>query len=73
MATLKKFVHTKISPGALDTLNAARFCGISEALMRKLRGQGNGPNYSKVNSKIVYPISELKKFLEKNLVDGGAK
>lgn len=73
MALIKKFVKIRIDRFALNTEEAARFIGVSEALLRKMRSQGNGPNYAMLNSKIVYPVTELKSFLEKNLIIGGAK
>lgn len=53
---------------ALNTKNAADFIGCSEALLRKFRSEGNGPVYSTIGSKIVYPILELKRYLKARLV-----
>lgn len=52
---------------ALNTSRAAEYLDVSESLLRKMREQGNGPKYSKINTKIVYPVSELIRFLEANL------
>lgn len=65
---IKKKVDSRILRHALNTPNAAVFMGISEALLRKMREEGNGPRYSRVNSRIVYIIDDLKDFLEKNRV-----
>ena len=53
---------------ALNTNAAADYLGCSEALLRKLRGLGTGPKYSKLGTKVVYPIPELKRYLKDNLV-----
>jgi hypothetical protein len=66
----KKLIINKKLPEkfALNTKAAADYLGCSEALLRKLRGLGNGPKYSKLGKKVVYPIPELKRFLKDNLV-----
>jgi len=56
---------------ALNTARAAKYLDISESLLRKMREHGNGPRYAKLNSKIVYPVAELVRFLEDNLVKRG--
>jgi hypothetical protein len=65
---LKKQFRTTPDVFAVNTPTAAKFIGCSEALLRKLRALGNGPSFSKVGSKIVYPIYELKKYIKSNLV-----
>ena len=54
---------------AVNTVDAAKSLGCSEALLRKMRGEGIGPAYSKLGKKIVYPVIELKKYLNDNLVN----
>ncbi len=73
MRVIRKKVTSTVGRFAVNTADAARYIGVSEALLRKMRTEGNGPIFSKVNTKIVYPISELKKFIEKNLIGGGGK
>jgi hypothetical protein len=73
MAIIRKTFNKTLTRFALNTANAAHFIGVSEALLRKMRAEGNGPSYATVNKKIVYPVPELKKFLEKHLVTGGAQ
>jgi transposase-like protein len=73
MKFFKRSIGMRIERYSVNTADAARYIGVSESLLRKMRTVGNGPNYSKVNQKVVYPLSELKKFVEKNLVDGGDK
>ncbi|WDP92309.1 MAG: helix-turn-helix domain-containing protein [Desulfobacter sp.] len=64
-----KKVKKSLSPFGLNTNDAAKFLGCSEALLRKMRGQGTGPAYSKLGGKkISYPVPELKKFMKDNLV-----
>ncbi|MCP4764246.1 MAG: helix-turn-helix domain-containing protein [archaeon] len=53
---------------AFNTFNAAKFIGCSESLLRKFRSVGEGPAYSKLGKKIVYPLPELKRYLKENLV-----
>ena len=73
MAIIRKQVNKRLNRYALNTVDAAHYIGVSEALLRKMRSDGNGPNFAKINTKIVYPIPELKNFLNKNLIKGGAE
>jgi len=68
MKTIKKRIKKPPDVFAFNTSNAAKFLGCSEALLRKFRSLGEGPAYSKLGKKIVYPIPELKKYLKKTLV-----
>lgn len=68
MAIIRKTLNTSMNRFAFNTADAAHFIGVSEALLRKMRSEGNGPSYSMVNKKIVYPVPELKSFLKKNLI-----
>lgn len=59
---------------AVNTVEASKRIGCSESLLRKMRAEGTGPNYCRIGSddskkkKIVYPIKNLREYLEKNLV-----
>jgi hypothetical protein len=68
----KKIIKKRIKKApeifAFNTPTAAKFLGCSEALLRKFRSDGNGPAYSRLGKKIVYPIPELKRYLKEKLV-----
>ncbi len=72
MALIRKAVNKKLTRFALNTVDAANYIGVSEALLRKMRSDGNGPSFAKINTKIVYPVPELKNYLKRNLLKGGA-
>ena len=66
---LKKLKNTKINiEYALNTSDSARFLGVSESLLRKLRSLEKGPKYSKIGNRVVYSIPELKLYVENNSV-----
>jgi excisionase family DNA binding protein len=60
---------------ALTPKEAAEYLGLSTATLQRLRSQGLGARYLKLkstkgdgkNSKVLYPIKELDKFLEQKL------
>ena len=57
-------VTQKIMPVALNTSDAARYLGASEAMMRKMRADGSGPPYKRIGRKIVYLRKDLKSWIE---------
>lgn len=58
----------RLSPISLNTAKAAEYIGVSEALLRKLRGDGRGPRFSRIGKKVVYPVPELKKYVRSTMV-----
>ena len=66
--TVVKVSDTPQPTLAMNSANAAILLGISEPFLRKMRGEGTGPNYVKIGKKIVYRIEDLKAFLAANLV-----
>ena len=66
---VKNKMKMEITAFALNTNDAAEYIGVSSSLLRKLRDNNEGPSYSKVGSRVVYPIPELKKYLKNNLVN----
>lgn len=73
VSPVEKLGHVNLQCIAVDTVNAARAIGVSESMMRKMKSQGTGPKPSMVGKKVVYLVSELKRFLQENLVGGGSK
>ncbi|MDR1976403.1 MAG: helix-turn-helix domain-containing protein [Campylobacteraceae bacterium] len=55
----------------LTPKEAAEYLGISTTTLQRLRSNGLGARYFKSgkgkNSKVLYPISELTKFMEQHL------
>ena len=50
----------EITAFALNTNDAAEYIGVSSSLLRKLRDNNEGPSYSKVGSRVVYPVVCVK-------------
>jgi predicted DNA-binding transcriptional regulator AlpA len=55
MTNLPKVVSTKV---------AARFVGLSESTLAKLRLNGNGPVYCKLGRRVVYRLTDLEQWLQ---------
>ena len=55
MADLPKVVSTKV---------AARYVGLSESTLAKLRLNGNGPTYYKLGRRVVYRPADLDQWLQ---------
>lgn len=55
----------KIKSQTLNTVKAAEYCGWSEAFMRKMRANDEGPAYIKVGGRrIMYLVKDLDSYLE---------
>lgn len=63
--TVKK---VEVEQAALSTPEAAKFLGCSPSLLRKMRSEGEGPEYAKLNRKVVYPVQKLREYLESSIV-----
>ena len=48
----------------LDARDAARFVGLSDSTLAKLRLNGNGPVYCKLGRRVVYRPSDLEQWLQ---------
>jgi predicted DNA-binding transcriptional regulator AlpA len=55
MADLPKVVSAKV---------AARYVGLSDSTLAKLRLNGNGPTYCKLGRRVVYRPADLDKWLQ---------
>lgn len=44
--------------------DAARFVGLSESTLAKLRLNGNGPVYCKLGRRVVYRLADLEQWLQ---------
>jgi excisionase family DNA binding protein len=49
---------------AITTAEAARFLGLSESTLAKMRLNGNGPVYCKLGRRVVYRQPDLEEWLE---------
>ena len=63
--------HNGESFNGINTSGAARYCGVSEGLLRKFRQNGEGPLYCKVGKKVVYRKRDWDRYLEECLVGWG--
>jgi predicted DNA-binding transcriptional regulator AlpA len=52
---------------ALRRSDAARLLGISVSLLRKLERNGNAPKSVRLNRAVIYPITELRHFMQERL------
>lgn len=63
-----------LETGLVDNLRpreAARYLGLSESTLAKLRMRGSknvGPNYVKLGRSVIYRRSDLKLWLEQNVI-----
>jgi len=58
-------VATKpLLPKVITTRTAARFVGLSESTLAKLRLSGNGPTYCKLGRRVVYRPEDLDAWLQ---------
>ena len=51
-------------PTVLQARDAARFVGLSESTLAKLRLNGNGPTYCKLGRRVVYRPADLEEWLQ---------
>ncbi len=56
----------------LSPKEASQYVGLSYSTLQRLRNSGTGPRYIKLagtgkNTKILYPVIELDKFIQNNL------
>jgi predicted DNA-binding transcriptional regulator AlpA len=51
-------------PEVLNAGDAARFVGLSESTLAKLRLNGNGPIYCKLGRRVVYRPTDLEEWLQ---------
>lgn len=58
--------------GALSSVDAADYVGLSPATLSTWRSRGKGPIYVKLGRSVVYRIADLDAFLEDNLIGGAA-
>ena len=58
-------IRDSLPPLAVNTINAAKILGVSEAKMRKMRSEGNGPEFKHIGKKVVYRVADLRDFLER--------
>ena len=52
---------------------AARFCGVSVATLRRHRWLKTGPSYLKLNKRVVYDEADLRAWLDRNRVRPSAE
>ena len=62
--SLTSYNMTTQAPQVLCAGDAARFVGLSESTLAKLRLNGNGPTYCKLGRRVVYRPADLQQWLE---------
>jgi predicted DNA-binding transcriptional regulator AlpA len=59
------FTQTKqLLPKVVTARTAAKFVGLAESTLAKLRLNGNGPIYCKLGRRVVYRPEDLERWLE---------
>ena len=54
----------------LNTRDAASYLGVSASFLEKARrGVCSGPAFARLGKRVVYPVAELDRFLNNNLVE----
>lgn len=62
----------RLEPFAVDEREAARLCGnVSRSTLRAWRSQQRGPRFVRLGRRVVYKISDLRSFLDKNVEPDG--
>lgn len=56
-----EYFSPNLSPGG-----AARYVGVSESWLNKLRVVGGGPEYVKLGRRVIYPIVDLDRWMTSN-------
>lgn len=51
-------------PKVIGAKAAARYVGLSESTLAKLRLNGNGPTYCKLGRRVVYRLTDLDQWLQ---------
>ena len=64
MPTPNNSVPAPALPKVITARAAARFVGLSESTLAKLRLNGNGPVYCKLGRRVVYRPADLDRWLE---------
>lgn len=52
---------------ALNTVDAAKYLGLSKAKLIKHRTKGGGPKYAKIGRNVSYPVQGLKDWFEEQM------
>ena len=78
MSTPTEIARTSVLlPKVLTAKTAARFVGLSESTLAKLRLNGNGPVYCKLGRRVLYRPVDLEQWLQSRVVrdtsDAGAR
>ena len=53
-----------LKPGSLSAKRAAEYLDVAEQTLAKWRCHGEGPTFVKINSKILYRVESLEKYLQ---------
>jgi predicted DNA-binding transcriptional regulator AlpA len=53
-------------PRRFKTKAAATYCGVAEQTFNRWRGEGRGPHFIKLGSRVVYDQSDLDAWLAEN-------
>jgi hypothetical protein len=61
-----------VRPEYLRRDEAARFVGLAPATMANMASAGRGPSFYRVGSRVLYEISELRRFVEAGRVEMAA-
>ena len=70
MTTIENPVGVKavaLMPKVVTARVAAKFVGLSESTLAKLRLNGNGPIYCKLGRRVLYRPSDLEQWLESRI------
>jgi predicted DNA-binding transcriptional regulator AlpA len=64
MPSTKGESRSELNPGFLRVREAARYLGISPALLAKQARLGQGPKQRRVGRAVLYKIEDLQEFME---------
>ena len=64
MPSTKRQPHSELNPGFLRVREAARYLGISPALLAKQTRLGQGPKQRRIGRAVLYKVEDLNEFME---------
>jgi predicted DNA-binding transcriptional regulator AlpA len=63
MSSMKRQAPNELNPGFLRVREAARYLGISPALLAKQARLGVGPKQRRVGRAVLYAVADLQEFM----------
>lgn len=63
--------HKSLEPYVLDSVAAAEYIGVSPRTMEGWRCSGKGPQFIRVDRRVLYRVKDLQVFIDRHVERGG--